>query len=215
MQQQKPKKDVKWGDFMLFGKKYGGAIGYFKLDKFWSKLSEKERKIIRNASNQGISLIISTKRKKIPDNEIDKGKFSVPFKIDERNKEILLNTPIDYFSGILGNLVHSNNKGEVQLFIKWYKYLTKKFPKVNDQWSLYFFHMHAMEAYKKLKDMSKAVEAAEKNLIIAEKLSRKIKKDHLRNPCYEFLHYYWSKKEPNETKLKWLKKVGKKCGWKR
>lgn len=198
---------------MLFGKKYGGAIGYFKLDKFWSKLSEKERKIIRNTSNQGISLIVSTKRKKIPDNEIDKGKFSVPFKIDEKNKEILLNTPIDYFWSILGNLVLTNDEQKLRLYIKWYEYLVKKFPKVNNKWSLYFLHMNAMTAYKKLKNFPKAVEAAEENLVLAQKLSKEIKKDHLRNPCYEFLSYYWSKKEPNEKKLKWLKKISKKCGW--
>jgi hypothetical protein len=48
----KSQKTWKVGEFMLFGKKYGGAIGYFKLDKFWSKLSEKERKIIIDDSNQ-------------------------------------------------------------------------------------------------------------------------------------------------------------------
>ena len=210
MQQQKPKKDVKWGDFMLFGKKYGGAIGYFKLDKFWSKLSEKERKIIRNASNQGISSSISTKYKKASKNRIDKGEFIVPYTTDDKKREIPLNTPIDYFRTILGNLVLRNDEEKLKLFIKWYEYLTKKAPKVNNQWSLYFFHMDAMIAYKRLKNIPKAVEVAEKNLMIAQKLSKEIKKDHLRNPCYEFLSYYWSKKEPNEKKLKWLKKITKK-----
>jgi uncharacterized FlgJ-related protein len=99
-----------------------------------------------------------------------------------------LNTPIDYFGVILGNLVLRNDEEKLKLFIKWYEYLVKKFPKINNQWSIYFFHMNAMTAYEKLRNIPKAVEAAEKNLLIAQKLSKQIKKYHLHNPCYYFLY---------------------------
>ncbi|OOC42154.1 hypothetical protein [Thermosipho sp. 1074] len=196
---------------MLFRRKFKGAIGYFKLEKFWSKLTEHERQMVKQASDAGLSLEVSLTD--VGDSDaIDSGEFSAPFRIDGK-KQIPLNTPIDYFSKILPNLLNSADREKAELFIKWYEYLIKKFPKVNDIWSLYFFHMSAMKAYKSLDNIPKAVEAAEANLQLALKLSRSIKKSALSNPCYEFLCYYYSKKEINDKKSRWLRKIAKRCGW--
>ena len=131
-------------DIIFFKKKYYGAIGFFKLEKFWNNLSEDEKKLIYKACSGGISIGISSKNKK--KELLEDKKFSIPFKF-VGNKEIPLSTPIDYFEGCLGNLLYHENGA--YLFIKWYEYLLKNYPKVNILFSLYFFHMNAMKAYKK------------------------------------------------------------------
>jgi len=89
---------------------------------------------------------------------------------------------------------------DANLSVKLYEYLIGK-KKVATLFSLYYLHMSAMNAYRKLEMPEAGKKAATENLKLAFKLRKELKRVGIQiNPCF---HYVYK----SDPKNRWVEKT--------
>ncbi|PNE19886.1 hypothetical protein V511_12240 [Mesotoga sp. Brook.08.YT.4.2.5.1] len=144
-----------------------GAIRFYRMEKFWKKLSAHEKESLLQLAGEWLI----------------NGEYTPGYISDDQEMENVQQKAIDVFWCVLSDLISV----DANLSVKLYEYLIGE-KKAATVFSLYYLHISAMNAYKKLEMPEKAKKAATENLKLAYKLRKEIKKIGIQiNPCFHYI----------------------------